>query len=184
MKIAIINGSSRQGQKSILVSRFLHHRLTSLGTVTSLLDVASYNFPVMEERLRFLTEPPAGMVEFSQKMQEAQGLILVTPEYNGSYSGALKNTLDYFKAEYERKVFGLVTVSNGRMGGANAMHHLQAWAIHVKGIVSPYKLYVDEVENQFDESGNLLQGSLEKKLDPFLTSFLWLTQAISAAKPE
>lgn len=179
MKIVIVNGSVRTGRYSIHVSVYLKEILAEMeGVDVEFLDIKEFDFPVMEERMRFLDSVPDNMQDFSKALFEADGIILVSPEYNGSYSGALKNTLDYFKAEYERKPMALVTVSGGRMGGANAMHHLQAWAIHVKGIVSPYKLYVDYVDKKFDKNGSLLTKDFERPVKSFLDKFLWLTEAV------
>ncbi len=180
MKIAIINGSVRTGRYSIHVSRFLKEILEKDSNVqVEMLDILDYNFPVMQERMQYLEDIPAGMQSFSDKMNKADGIILVSPEYNGSYSGSLKNTLDYFRAEYERKPMGLVTVSGGKMGGANAMHHLQAWVIHVKGIVSPYKLFVDFVDKKFSKNGTLQTPEFERSVKSFLNNFKWLTTAIA-----
>lgn len=182
MKFVLINGSSRKGRKSIHVSRFIASLIEKQGNHScDLLDVAEYKFPIMEERLRFLEELPEGMREFSDKLSAADGIIIVSPEYNGSYPGVLKNTLDYFKPEYEQKPMALVTVSEGRMGGANAMHHLQAWAIHVKGILSPYKLYVSRVDEKFNPDGQLIQGEFAKSAELFLSHFYWLAAAIQKA---
>jgi azobenzene reductase len=183
MKIAIINGSRRKGRFSVHVSEYILKSLKKdVGIDVKMLDIKEYDFPVMEERMRFLDKIPPGMEDFSQTMKEADGLIFVTPEYNGSYSGALKNTLDYFKSEYDNKPMGLVTVSDGKMGGANAMHHLQAWAIHVKGIVSPHKLYVSNVGQKFNQNGELLDESFSSSVDRFLEKYLWLCRAISSYK--
>lgn len=179
MNIVIVNGSVRNGRYSIHVSNFLKEVLNANSeNNVEMLDIKEYNFPVMEERMRFLEIVPDKMRLFSEKLSEADGIILVTPEYNGSYSGALKNTLDYFSSEYERKPMALVTVSGGKMGGANAMHHLQAWAIHVKGIVSPYKLYVDFVDKKFDATGLLINEDFKRPVLSFIDKFLWLTSAI------
>ncbi len=179
MKIAIVNGSVRNGRKSFWVSQYLHELLQHAeGLESSLLDIKEYDFPVMQERMRYLHEVPQEMEAFSKTLMEANGIILVSPEYNGSYSGALKNTLDYFKPEYVKKAFGLVTVSAGKMGGVNAMHHLQSWVLHVKGVVSPFNLYVGEVEEKFDETGQLIDASFPKKVELFLKEFFWLTNAL------
>lgn len=179
MKLVIINGSLRKGRNSIHVSRYLEQLLKQQSYDVNLLDIKDFNFPVMEERMRFLEEVPPRMPLFSDLLNRADGLLIVSPEYNGSYSGALKNTLDYFKSEYERKSMGLVTVSTGKTGGINAMHHLQAWAIHVKGIVSPYKLLVDQVEEKFASDGVLTDKGFEKVAQKFLKEFIWLSERMA-----
>ncbi len=179
MKIVIVNGSARIGRKSYWVSKYLYELLSQAeGIDCQLLDVKEYDFPIMEERMKYLESVPDEMKKFSHYLMEANGIILVTPEYNGSYSGALKNTLDYFKPEYVKKAFALVTVSAGKLGGANAMQHLQAWVLHVKGVVSPFKLFVGEVEEKFDDDGQLTDPSFPVKVQPFLKEFFWLTHAL------
>lgn len=179
MNLVIINGSQRTGRNSIHVSRYLESSLEEKDVRVRLLDIGEFRFPVMEERMRFLDELPPRMQEFSDVLLQADGIILVTPEYNGSYSGALKNTLDYFKSEYEWKPMGLVSVSTGKLGGVNALHHLQAWAIHVKGIVCPYKLQVDHVDQRFNNQGELSDPGFSKTAGAFLDRMLELTNAIS-----
>lgn len=180
MKIAILTGSVRTGRKSIRVSKYLEKRLKASGIEVFFLDLLDYNFPIMEERMRFLPLVPPRMKEFSSILSQVDGLIIVSPEYNGSYSGVLKNTLDYFKSEYIRKPIGLVTVSSAKFAGVNAMQHLQAWAIHVKCIVSPYKLMVDWVEEKFSPDGDLLDQDFEESVDTFTDNLFWLIRVISA----
>jgi azobenzene reductase len=183
MKIAIILGSVRKNRKSSRVGMYLKTLLDIENKAEAeLLDLMEYPFPVMEERFRNLTNPPKGMAEFSRIMAEADGIMIVTPEYNGSYSGALKNTLDYFKFEYMKKPMGIVTVSDGIWGGINASHHLMAWALHVKAIPSPFKLMVQNISLLFDENGELTDPGFEGRAKKFLNEFLWLTNAISKSK--
>lgn len=180
MKIAIILGSIRRNRKSIHVAVYLQKLLRGIdGIDPVLLDLRDYSFPVMEERFRFLDNPPEGMAEFSQHLKSADGIIMVSPEYNGSYSGALKNTLDYFKQEYHKKPMGVVTVSDGQWGGINASHHLLLWILHVKAVASPFKLMVQNVSALFNDEGLLLNEEFSLLARDFLDEFLWLTKSIS-----
>jgi len=180
MKIAIILGSVRKNRKSSHAGFYLESLLGKTeGISPVLLDLQDYSFPVMEERFRNLQDPPEGMAEFSRHLTEADGIIIVSPEYNGSYSGALKNTLDYFKQEYFRKPMAVVTVSDGVMGGVNASHHLLSWILHVKGIASPFKLMVRNVGETFDDAGKLLDEDFAVRANSFVSEFLWLSKAIS-----
>ncbi len=180
MKIAIILGSVRENRRSVNVAKLLNELLKKRGGVeVELLDLKEYSFPVMEERLRFLKNPPDGMIDFSATLDSADGIIIVSPEYNGSFSGVLKNTLDYFKDEYFKKAVGVVTVSSGSLGGVNASHHLLSWALHVKAIPSPFKLMVQNVDDLFNEDGELSDNDLGDRSEKFLKEFLWLTESLS-----
>lgn len=180
MKITIILGSIRKNRRSGYVANHLKNLLFEMeGVDVQFLDLIDYPFPVMEERYRFLENPPEFMKEFSRKMSESDGIIIVTPEYNGSYSGALKNALDYFKPEYHKKPMGVVTVSDGQWGGINASHHLFAWMLHVKAIPSPFKLMVKNAGDLFDEKGNLTDEKFNPRAANFIDEFLWLCKSIS-----
>jgi NAD(P)H-dependent FMN reductase len=92
---------------------------------TEILDLLEYNFPMMEERLRFCNDPPPGLREFSEKIARADAVVIVTPEYNNGYPGVLKNSLDYLLPEYRRKPIAIVTVSAGGFGGLNCLAQLR-----------------------------------------------------------
>ncbi len=180
MKIAIILGSIRENRRSIDVAKLLDGLLKNrVGIEVELLDLKEYSFPVMEERFRFLENPPEGMAEFSKIIGDADGIILVSPEYNGSFSGVLKNALDYFKDEYFKKAVGVVTVSSGLFGGVNASHHLLSWALHVKAIPSPFKLMVQNVDSLFNVNGELTDIDFGDSSEKFLNDFLWLVESLS-----
>lgn len=180
MKIAIILGSVRENRRSTSVADFLALSLNSNeGVEVDLLDLKKYSFPVMTERFRNLENPPKGMADFSKSLINSDGILIISPEYNGSFSGVLKNTLDYFKKEYYKKPLGVVTVSSGSWGGINASHHLLSWALHVKAIPSPFKLMVQNVDSLFDGDGKLLDEDFTLRSEKFLTEFLWLVRSIS-----
>src|SRR2546423_15490270 len=110
--IPIIAGSTRRDRQSIKVALFILARLQQRKTAeTEFLDLLEYNFPIMEERLHHRDDPPPRLQEYAAKIERADSLIIVTPEYNNGYPGVLKNALDYLLPEYERKPIGIVTVS-------------------------------------------------------------------------
>lgn len=113
-KIALISGSNRSGNKSGQLAKWLvefaqnHHKVQAV----QFLDVAAFQFPVMDERLGILDPPHKGLEEFSAALHAADLILIVTPEYNGGMAGSLKNTLDYFRKEFHRKPVGAITVSS------------------------------------------------------------------------
>lgn len=186
MKIAILSGSNRNGRESLKVAKYVKHQFEAQPAVTQavLLDVAAYNFPVMDERLGYLENPHPGLQEFSDHLMTSQALIIVTPEYNGGMAGSLKNTLDYFRKEFARLPMGAVTVSSGPFGGANALHSLWFWMLYNGGIVSPSKLWVSDVTNAFDENEQAVQERLIKNTHRFVLDMLWLTEKIDHQGPQ
>jgi NAD(P)H-dependent FMN reductase len=110
-------------------------------------------------------------------MFAADAFILITPEYNGSYSAALKNLLDHFPKQHH-KVFGIVTASPGALGGIRAALQLQELIYALFGIGSPYMLVTPQVDKKFDTDGKLIDPAFEKSVDLFVKEFLWLAEKI------
>jgi NAD(P)H-dependent FMN reductase len=164
------------------VAKFLAARLGQQAE-TEILDLAEYDFPMMEERLRMEENPPAGLREFSEKLQRADALLIVSPEYNGGYPGVLKNALDYFgPAEYKNKPFGIATVSAGGFGGQMCLSQLRLIALGLGGFPIPAAFPVSVVQNSFDEDGNPLEERYEKSAAAFIGSLRWYAEAIAAQK--
>ena len=92
--IPVILGSIRTNRESAKVADFAVRTLETRSAVsTELLDLKELNLPMMEERLRFADNPPPRVSAFSSKINQADSVVIVTPEYNGGYPGVLKNAL-------------------------------------------------------------------------------------------
>lgn len=181
--IPLIEGSTRRGRESIKVARFVHERMRERERIeTELLDLLEYDFPIMEERLRFRDDPPPGLTEFSEKIARADALVIVTPEYNNGYPGVLKNALDYLLPEYKRKPIGIVTVSAGGFGGINCLAQLRLVALGMGAFPIPAALPVSRVQDAFDVEGNPTDASFEKRADSFIDEVLWFAEAIAVQK--
>lgn len=182
MNIAIISGSARPERKSHQVAEEVQRRLNTKENVTTwLLDVKELQFPILDYVYEKHPNPPAKMKETSEKLFATDAFIIVSPEHNGSYSGAVKNTLDYFFKEYEKKAFGIVTVSAGGFGGISAGKNLQQYILTLQGIVMPKMQLTPKVQNIF-EDGKLIDENYSKTLDTFLNEFMWLANAIAQAR--
>ncbi|NUU07800.1 NAD(P)H-dependent oxidoreductase [Leifsonia sp. C5G2] len=125
-KIAIIIGSTRPGRNGEAVARWVHENAAKRTDVEyELVDLKDWDLPHLDEAL------PAAMGQYAgehtkawaAKIAEFDGYLFVTPEYNHSTSGALKNAIDYVGAEWYNKAAGFV--SYGVFGGARAVEHLR-----------------------------------------------------------
>ena len=126
LKIGIIIGSTRPGRNGEQVARWvLENTAGREGASYEIVDLLDYDLPHLDEAV------PASMGMYANdhtkawaaKIDSLDGFVFVTPEYNHSTSGALKNAIDYLYAEWNNKAAGFV--SYGSAGGTRAVEHLR-----------------------------------------------------------
>lgn len=182
MNIVVISGSTRPERKSHQVALEVVKRLSKNEILkVSLLDIKEINLPNLDNVFSKHPSPTEEMKTFSETILKGDGIIIVTPEHNGSYSGALKNTLDYFFGEYTKKVIGVVSVSAGKFGGVRAAMDLQKLILALGSYPIPRFMTTPAVQNVFKE-GALVDEAYGKRMDSFLDEFLWLTEAVKYQK--
>ncbi|MDX1583645.1 MAG: NAD(P)H-dependent oxidoreductase [Thermoanaerobaculia bacterium] len=185
MNVGIIVGSTREGRKTIRVARWIENRLRRReGVEVSFVDLEELDLPVMRERVRFSESPPESALKLSETIQEADSLLIVTPEYNHGYPGVLKNAIDYLLPEYKRKPVGIVTVSAGPFGGLRCLEALRQTMFGIGAIPVSAELPITKVQDSFDEHGEPTSDAWDRRLDRFLSEFFWLSEAIVAKKHE
>lgn len=183
MLITILSSSTRIDRQSHRVALALQKIITARGHIARILDLATYQFPIMEEVLHRHPKPPAGLSEFSEAIRTSDAHIFLSPEYNGSYTSALKNAVDYLKeSEFTQKAIGVVSVTSGPMGGMRGAMSMQQLVLGVSGFALPQMLLVPQVAQKFDETGTLTDPAFQSKIDFFLHNFLWLAEAVSEKK--
>ncbi len=178
MNIEIISGSPRKESVSHRVAVFLKKYLTEKTNHTvDIIDVRDWNLPLLQQVFTSVEKTPDAYKPLAQRMFAADAYILVTPEYNGSYSPALQNLMDHFPKQ-SHKAFGVVTASPGAMGGMRATQQLLLLVPALFGIASPYMLVTPFVDKKFDADGNLTDAGFEKSIDLFAKEFLWLAETL------
>ena len=183
INISIILASTRIGRQSHKPAKYLLGKLNEISGINAeLLDLAEYNFPILDERLAYHPNPSDKLKEFSAKLTASDSIIFVSPEYNSGYSGVLKNTVDYFRAEFGKKPIGVVAVSAGALGGINASTQMQLLVLGMGGYPMPLKLLIPNVQKAFDEQGNLTDPAIEKNTGKFISEFIWFSEAIKSRK--
>ena len=180
LRIPVLLGSVRRGRQSLRVARFACGRLRQAGADAPLLDLADFNLPIMEERLHMRDDPPPGLVRFSTAIRDADAVVVVSPEYNGSMPGVLKNALDYIHGEWFRKPVGIVTVSAGGFGGVQVHYFLQLLFLRLKALPVT-GMPVSNVSRSFSEDGEPMEEKYDKSFAGFIETLEWYTRAINAA---
>ena len=182
MRIEILTGSPRINSNTRRVSLYLVNWLkANTSHDIGLLDIKDWDLPPVQTVFSSLEKTPDEFKPLVKRIFEADAFILATPEYNGSYSPALKNLLDHFPKQHH-KAFGIVTASPGAMGGIRAAQQLLLLVPGLFGIASPYMLIVPVVDKKFGENGELLEESFGHNVHNFITEFLWLAESLVKEK--
>ena len=126
LKVAIITGSTRPGRKSEAVARWVYDIAAKRSDASfEVVDIAAFDLPLLDEAI------PPSMNQYAKphtkawaaKIATFDAFVFVTPEYNHSTSGALKNAIDFLFREWNDKAAGFV--GYGGLGGARAVEHLR-----------------------------------------------------------
>ena len=182
MEVAILLGSVRKGRQSHKVAYYVKELLDKRNVQTDLIDLGEYPLPIFGEQSIQSAQAKKVINEIGYRLGKADALLFVTPEYHGSFSGVLKNALDYYWEEFQRKPIGVVTTSAGRMGGINASTQLQHVILSLGGYPLPLKLLIPEIQNTFDANLSPFRESVANSANKFLDEFSWFAEAITMKK--
>jgi NAD(P)H-dependent FMN reductase len=177
--IAIISSSVRRGRNSHRVALFFKNFLETNNLATAeILDLNEYNFPIFHERLKHEPDPAENVLEFSGKIKSADGVIVVTPEYNGGYPASIKNVVDLLYDEWHRKPLVISTVSDGQFGGTQVLVSLHFSLWKIRAWMVPAMFPVPDVDTTFKEDGTPVdQPGTEKRARRFIDELLWCIEA-------
>lgn len=121
--------------------------------------------------------PPADWLAFRERIYKSGGVLFVTPEYNRSIPGVLKNAIDvasrpYGKSSFLGKPIGIISNSPGPLGGVSAAKHLQNILPGISGpILGQPEIYLNGVGDAFDDRGELIKESLQAVLKQYIDAF-------------
>lgn len=181
MNIAILSASIRRGRNSHRIALYFENYImeNKLATV-DMIDLAEYNFPVFDERLQYIPDPGQDVLDFQERINRADGILLVTPEYNGGYPASLKNVIDLLYKEWQKKPIALATVSAGPFAGAQVMTSLVFSLWKIGAWVVPAMFPVPQVQNSYDEQGVPKdKEATDKRAGKFVSELIWCITAKS-----
>jgi chromate reductase len=171
--IAVIIGSLREGSFSRKTARALA-KLSPAGLKLEIVEIGE--LPLYNQDLD-PAAPPAPWTGFRERVRSADGVLFVTPEYNRSIPGVLKNAIDvgsrpYGSSAWEKKPGAVVSVTPGGLGAFGANHHLRQSCVFLDmPIMAQPEAYLSGAGNFFDEEGAIKDPSLEKLLTRFMAAF-------------
>jgi NAD(P)H-dependent FMN reductase len=132
------------------------------GAATHLIDLRDYRLPFAGQKS---AEPFPDVERLREEIRTAHAIIWGTPEYHGSFTGALKNALDLMGFdEFQGKMIGLIGLAGGSTGAINSLNHLRTVGRQLHAWVLPQQVSIARSHHAFDEDGNLLDKDIEKRL--------------------
>jgi NAD(P)H-dependent FMN reductase len=192
MKLGVILGTVREGRHSDKVAKWVVGEASlQEGTQAELVDLKDYPMPFFDETISPRYNPdrkasPA-VQKWLDKVAEFDAYVIVTPEYNHSIPGVLKNAIDYLGMEVAGKPFAFV--SHGSVGGARAVEHLYTMIAISNAISIPKAVALTmRVSDIFDENGTLTEEVATQPYGPksasdaMLAELKWYSDALIAAK--
>lgn len=179
MNIALISASVRSGRKSHNVALHLKNSIEATSNTVDLLDLKEFDFPLFDERLKFMKDPGSKVLDFAERLRKADGVIIVTPEYNGSFPASLKNVIDLLTEDWKGKPVAICTASSGMFAGTQVMVELLFPLWKIKAWVVPSSMQVPKVQEAFAEDGSVLvdQEGWKRRTDVFLNDLGWAIEA-------
>jgi NAD(P)H-dependent FMN reductase len=163
--IAILSSSVRRERKSHKVALyFLNYLQENKIATAEIIDLKEYNFPIFEDTIKTLQNPAENVLDFANKIKMADGMIIITPEYNGGFPASLKNAIDLLYDEWQNKPISISTVSAGIFGGTQALVSLQftLWKIGANVVTNMFP--VTNVAKAFDSIGKAFDKADMDKL--------------------
>lgn len=176
-KIALIVGSVRRDRQGIKVARWMNEKLKNSNHMVFFIDPLELNLPLLDRMYKEMVDPSEEMKSLRNKMNDAEGYLAVTPEYNHSTSSAMKNTLDYFLEEYYFKPSAIVSYSPGIFGGVNAAQQLRLIFAELGAPAIPSSFVVPRVHEAFADNGDLVDDVYNKRIIKFFEEFEWYVEA-------
>ena len=159
-----LSGSLRVGSYTTMAVNIALQGAREVGVKTEFIDLNNLNLAFCDGRKDFRSYPD-GVLKLKSIVASAQGIILGTPEYHAGFSGVLKNALDLMGfSEFEGKMIGLIGVSGGKMGAANALNSLRNVGRALHAWLIPEQVSIVEAWKNFDKSGKMKDKQLENRV--------------------
>jgi NAD(P)H-dependent FMN reductase len=173
LNIPVILGTVRKGRATAHAARLFSELLNRrAGVESTLIDIAGVPFPV-DDAGEAIKDPA-----FAAAMTAADGLIIVSPEYNHSFPGLLKHVLDSCLSEYIHKAVGIVAVSAGPFAGTRVIQSLLPVMREIGLVTIFWDVNIGTVGKVFADDGRLLDESVVRRSDRFIRELIWMSKVL------
>jgi NAD(P)H-dependent FMN reductase len=159
-----VGGSMRQGSYSTLTLKLLLEEAKKYKSESYMLELRKINLPLYDPSETSSDQPSYNnnnLKRITKALKWADALVLASPDYHGSMSGAMKNFLDYFWEEFAGKTFGYIVASHEK--GLTVVDQMRTAVRQCYGWSMPYNISING-ENDFDSKGTLVNSVLAKRI--------------------
>ena len=192
MKILIFAGSTRQHSFNRKLAQQAARMASAAGAQVRLLELAELDIPMYNADLE-AQGTPADVLRLKQLMWEHPAWIVCSPEYNGSYTALLKNTIDWASSPVKGdpewadgvkplrgKVVGVLSASNGRLGGLRSQAHVAPLLLNLECWLAPRSFALAGAASAFDAEGALVQEDHRSGVQAVVDQVLWAAKRLHA----
>jgi len=163
IKIIAICGSLRKNSITKKALEIALKGALNIGAKTEFIDLRDYKLPFCKEYEDDMISKD--VIKLKTKVKNANGIILGTPDYHGSFSGVIKNAIDLMGfEEFEGKMIGLIGVAGGSQGSVNALNGLRNIGRQLHSWVIPQQAMITRSSQAFDDENKLKDLKLEKRI--------------------
>ena len=188
MNILIFAGSTRQQSFNRQLATAATRMAREASATVTLLELASLDIPLYNADLEAQGTPP-DVIRLKELMHAHPAWIICSPEYNGSYTALLKNTIDWASSPvkgdpnwaqgtkaFEGKVVGLLSASPGALGGLRSLSHLTPLLLTLQSWVTPRQYAVAYAGQAFNTEGQLQVPTQRQGVQAVVDQVLWASQ--------
>lgn len=180
--IVIISGTNRPGNNTRKVTARVEESYKALGVKTQLLDLTEMPPEIFAPAS--YAEKPAGFKKFTDAVLAADGVVIVTPEYNGGVPGVLKYFIDMlpFPESFEQRPVCFVGLAQGIWGALRPVEQLQAIFGYRNALIYPERVFMPGIGRLLDAKGNFASDDLHKRLDKQAAGFVDFVEKLRGKK--
>lgn len=162
-KILVLPGSTRAGSVNVKLAGVVVKALLELGADVTWISLADYEMPIYDGDLENEKGVPQNAIKLGRLFEQSHGVVLVSPEYNGSIAPVLKNALDWMSRDlgdvdpYSKAVFALAGCSPSALGTARGINHLRDVMVSLKADLITPQLTIGQAGSAFDDNEQLVK---------------------------
>jgi NAD(P)H-dependent FMN reductase len=176
LTIPVVLGSVRPNRRSERPARLLVERLAASGCRADLIDLRALNLPMYGHDPASDRDP--AVLAMRETLARSDASVWLSPEFNHSFSSAIKNAIDYLQGELRRKPVLVCGLSGGMLGGARCVEQLKLVLIELHALPIRDSVYFSDARNLYDEAGALLRPEFVRRADEAIAELIWYARAL------